>query len=503
MMQNIDHIENRLIGTCIAVAGQFFQAADYIHSHLVFRSASLQIIWKVMQEMERKGMPIEITTLSKEMERTHEFTDNSIQTLVTLTEWASPTHDIEQHCKLVLEDYMRRECKTIAGELRKQSDDPAKDIFDLIEEVTIQIESLTSNLVQGRPETIGDVAPDRVEQAKERVKKRIEAELTGETFTDGIPSGIRDKDEIVNGYVGGRFYVIAARPGMGKSAITANNICMNAAKEGEPSLFKSLEMPSGELTDRMLCSESGVSYGKFQKGFLEPVDVDQITEVSKIFKQYPIFIEDKGGESVGKIRAACRKYKREFGIKMLVVDNINLIQEKGFNRENQMANISRGLKRLAIELDIPVIAISHLNRGCEGRDVKEPMLSDLRDSGAIEQDADCVIFIYRPMYYGFDYAVKAHPETWSKLVSYFQNDDKAMEAFSELSFAIIAKNRGLRTGRAAMRFIGRFTKFYDWEDNELRRIFELQPRHTRQPVTQTHTKPLLDESNGQDFDFPF
>lgn len=472
-MENIQHVENRLIGTCIAVSGRYFQVSDYIYSHSVFRSALNQTVWRIMEMMDAEGIPIEITTLAANAEKFGFGKGVTVSDLVTLTEWASPTADISQHCKLILEDYMRRESQNVAGRLISNSKQKELDIFESIEDASIGLEELTSNLVQGKPRLVGDITDERIEAAKQRVEKRKEAERTGEAFTDGIPSGLRDLDEIVNGFVGGRLYIIGARPGMGKTAITVNNICREAGVLGHPSLFKSIEMPEGEIVDRLLCSEAGVSYGKYQKGYLDSTDIQKLTSIQDVLNKYRIHIEDKGGISVTKIRASVRRYKREFGISMLVVDNLDIVKGKGYNRENEVSNISLGFKRLAIELDIPVIIISHLNRQCEGREVKMPHLSDLRHSGAIEQNADCVIFLYRPIYYGLDYTIKAHSDLWSQLLAHFGETQKAEDVIREISFADIAKNRGLMTGNVPMRFIGKYTKFFDWEDNDIRQMLGL------------------------------
>ena len=474
-MQTIEHIENRLIGTCIKVSGSYFQASDYIYSHLVFRSAVNQTIWKIMGQMEADGVPIDITTIAACAEKYGYGKGITVRELVEVTEWGHVTNEIDYHCKLILEDYMRRESQNIANKLTQNAESQSKDIFETIEDATLGLEELTSNLIQGKPQLVGDLTEERIEAALFRVKKRQEAERTGESFTDGIPSGIKDVDEVVNGFVGGRLYVIGARPGMGKTAITVNNVCRTSGAMGKPSLFKSIEMPSGEIVDRLLCSEAGVSYGKYQKGYLNEYDVNKLTSIQDVLSQYQIHIEDKGGITVTKIRSSVRKYKREFGIELLVVDNLDIVKGKGYNRENEVSNISLGFKRLAIELDIPVLIISHLNRQCEGREVRMPHLSDLRHSGAIEQNADCVMFLYRPIYYGFDYACKAHSDIWNALLSHFQDTEKAANVMKELAFIDAAKNRGLMTGLIPVRFIGKYTKFYDWEDEAIREILGLKP----------------------------
>lgn len=486
-MENIQHVENRLVGTCIAISGRYFQVSDYIYSHLVFRSALNQTIWRIMDRMDAEGIPIEITTLAANAEKFGFGKGVTVNDLVNLTEWSSPNADISQHCKLVLEDYMRRESQAVAGQLVSKAKQQEQDIFDSIEEASIALEELTSNLVQGKPKLVGELTEERIEAAKQRVEKRKEAERTGKSFTDGIPSGLQDLDEVVNGAVGGRLYIVGARPGMGKTAMTVNNLCREAGVVGEPSLFKSIEMPEGEIVDRLLCSEAGVSYGKFQKGYLDKEDIGKLVSIQDVLKKYKIHIEDKGGITVTKIRASVRKYKREFGISMLVVDNLDIVKGKGYNRENEISNISLGFKRLAIELDIPVFIISHLNRQCEGREVKIPHLSDLRHSGSIEQNADCVIFLYRPIYYGLDYAIKAHSEIWTQLLSHFGDTSKAENVMQELAWADVAKNRGLMTGSVPLRFVGRYTKFFDWEDPEVRRILGLKPMISPAKV-QTHTQ---------------
>ena len=480
-MKDYQKLENNLLGTCITDPGKFYQACDYIHSHMVFRSQFNRTIWKTMQAMDADGIPIEITTISAQLSKAGLDKTAGLDRLLDLTEFTTPVTNIQHHCLLVMEDFLRRESAGIGTALKNYSEDAGKDIFDTIEDSTLALEQLTGTLVQGKPESFGDISPSRIEEAEDRTERRKEADRTGEQFTDGIPCGIDDLDEILNGAKGGQLIIVGGRPGMGKSAYTANNVCIHAAAIGHPCAFFSLEMPKGELVDRMLCAGSGVSYGKYQKGYLTPIDVEKLKATRGKMKNYPLYVIDSGASSITKIRSAARKYKREFGIEMIVIDNLNLIDGKGYNRENEVANTTKGLKRLSIELDIPVVLICHLNRGCESRDIKEPILSDLRDSGAIEQDADSVVFLYRPGYYGKRYYERAHADLYQSLLQYYQNTAEAEKVMEELSFGIVAKNRGLRTGKTPIRFIGRFTRFEKWEDENLRELLDLAPINS--PVT--------------------
>ena len=254
----------------------------------------------------------------------------------------------------------------------------------------------------------------------------------------GISTGFYDLDKKTTGLHGSELIVLAARPGMGKTALALNIATHVAIKENLPVAIFSLEMPKEQLANRILSSEAMVDSNKIRTGKLEDSDWAKIAESLGTLSDANIYIDNTVDISSMEIRARCRKLKLEKGLGLVVVDYLQLIQGNGRrngSRENEISEISRSLKLLARELNVPVIALSQLSRGAEKREDKRPMLSDLRESGAIEQDADIVMFLYRDDYY--------NPES--------ENKNKA-----EL---MIAKNRSGSTGTTQLYWLGNYTKF--------------------------------------------
>jgi replicative DNA helicase len=262
-------------------------------------------------------------------------------------------------------------------------------------------------------------------------------EANGSDIT-GLATGFRDLDKMLAGLQPANLVVIAARPSMGKSALTLN-IATNAAVLGKVIALFSLEMAKEEVVQRILCSVGRVDSGKLRSGQLGAQNWDRVVAAAGRMYKAPIFIDDSSVVTVTDIRAKCRRLQRARGLDLVVVDYLQLMQ--GSNRENrqqEIAEISRGLKNLASELRVPIIAVSQLNRSVEQREDRRPRLSDLRESGALEQDSDVVMFIYRHEYY--------HP------------DDLDKKGMAEV---IIAKHRAGATGSVDMTFLPDFTRFAD------------------------------------------
>lgn len=262
----------------------------------------------------------------------------------------------------------------------------------------------------------------------------------------GVPSGLRSLDDLLGGFQRSHLIVLAARPGMGKTAL-ATNIAFHAANLPETTVgFFSLEMSSEELSHRILAEQAGVPSDAIKRGKLTAAQMDRVIGVTSKIESLPLFSDDCGTLTVAGLRTRARRLKRTHGLNLIVVDYIQLMQSAGRQKENrvqEVSEITRGLKTVAKELDVPVIALSQLSRNVEGRTDKRPLLSDLRDSGSIEQDADVVAFIYREEYY-------------RKLANQDASDVRGQ---AEL---IIAKQRHGPTGMVKLSFDGPTTRFSDW-----------------------------------------
>lgn len=254
----------------------------------------------------------------------------------------------------------------------------------------------------------------------------------------GVPTGFIDLDNRTAGFHNSDLILIAARPAMGKSAF-ALNIATNAAtKSNTPVAIFSLEMSKEQMVNRILCSEAMVDSNKIRTGKLEDEDWSKIAGALGPLSEAPIYIDDTPGISIMEIRAKCRKLKLEKDLGLVVIDYLQLVQgsgKRGSSREQEIAEISRSLKILAKEINVPVIALSQLSRAPEQRPDHRPMLSDLRESGSIEQDADIVMFLYRDDYY---------------------NEDSEKKNIAEV---IIAKHRAGSTGTTELLWLGNYTKF--------------------------------------------
>lgn len=394
---------------------------------VVFYKTQNQVVFRGIKAIYEKSR-VDILTVTEYLRSTGELElAGGAYYISTLTNRVASSANIEEHTRIILQKWISRELIRISDQVIKTAYEDTTDVFELLEYTEQSILALTPE--PQKSTSLFDISIKAMKLVMEASK----------TKTSGISTGYRELDYFT-GLTPGDLFIIAARPGMGKTAL-ALNIARSVAVDMPVGIF-SLEMTDDQLYQRMVSSEMEAPLQSIKKGDLQPWEWERLTIIDNKIRQLPIQIDDCGTLSLFNLRVKARRWKSKHGIGLLILDYLQLMAGKqNGNREQEISSISRGLKALAKELDIPIIALSQLSRECEKRTDKIPQLSDLRESGSIEQDADEVLFLFRPGAYNID-------------------------ADQEDCWPIIAKNRNGKTGGAKhLRFLGSYTKFVSY-DNE-------------------------------------
>lgn len=402
-------------------------------------------IFEAIVQLFTETQPIDLLTVSAQLKKNSKLDlVGGDFYLIQLTQKISSSAHIEFHSRIILQKFIQRSLIRISVEIIEDSYDETTDVFELLDKAESKLYEVTKGNIKRSSET----AQSLVSQAKKRIE-----EIGNQEGLSGIATGFIKLDKITSGWQPSDLIIIAARPGMGKTAFVlsmARNIAINY---GHPVALFSLEMASVQLITRLISSETGLSSEKLRTGKLESYEWTQLNTKLKDLEKAPLFIDDTPSLSIFDLRAKSRRLVSQQGVKIIIVDYLQLMTtggnfKNGGNREQEISTISRNLKALAKELNVPVIALSQLSRAVETRgSSKRPILSDLRESGAIEQDADIVSFIYRPEYYKID--------EWD-------DDDKSPTA-GQAEF-IIAKHRNGSIENVRLRFIGNLGKFDNLDD---------------------------------------
>ncbi|NRR93420.1 replicative DNA helicase [Winogradskyella undariae] len=404
------------------------------HKHI------FEAIFKLFENSE----PIDLLTVSSQLKK-----DQKLEVaggdfyLISLTQRVSSSAHIEFHARIILQKFIQRSLIKISNEIIEEAYDETKDVFDLLDTAEAKLYEVT----QGNVKKSTESAQSLVIQAKKKIE-----EMSNKEGMSGIPTGFNKLDELTSGWQPSDLIIVAARPGMGKTAITLTMARNMAVDSNIPVAFFSLEMSSVQLITRLISSETTLSSEKLRTGKLEKHEWEQLNVKVKALENAPLFIDDTPSLSIFDLRAKARRLASQYGIKMIMIDYLQLMtaggSQKGGNREQEISMISRNLKALAKELSVPVIALSQLSRAVETRGgSKRPLLSDLRESGAIEQDADIVSFIYRPEYYKID--------EW--------DDDERSPTAGQGEF-IVAKHRNGGLENIRLKFVGHLGKFENLDD---------------------------------------
>ena len=359
----------------------------------VFYKEAHQHIFEAINTLFVESQPVDLLTVSQQLKKMQklELAGGEFY-LIQLTQKVSSSAHIEFHARIILQKYIQRSLIKISNEIIEDSYDVSTDVFDLLDSA----ESKLYDITQGNIKRSSETAQDLVIQAKKKIE-----EIANKEGLSGIPSGFTEVDKLTSGWQPSDLIIIAARPGMGKTALTLSMARNMAVDHNIPVAFFSCEMSSVQLITRLISSETGLSSEKLRTGNLEKHEWEQLNVKVKGLEKAPLFIDDTPSLSIFDLRAKARRLASQQGVKMIMIDYLQLMTagggKNGGNREQEISTISRNLKALAKELNVPVIALSQLSRAVETRGgSKRPLLSDLRESGAIEQDADIVSFIYRP-----------------------------------------------------------------------------------------------------------
>ena len=390
-----------------------------------------KIIYEAILNLYNRAEPVDIITLKTELQTMKQLEAvGGLEYIAELPDKVPTTANVEQYIKIVEEKSSLRALIKTANELITLGYDQTLEVEDILDSAEKRIFDVIQNRNQKGYTSIKDILVDSFTQLEQLYNQK--------QHITGVPTGFADLDYITAGLHPSDLVIVAARPAMGKSAF-ALNIATNAAvRANTPVAIFSLEMSKEQMTNRILCSEAMVDSNKVRTGKIEDDDWTKLAEASGTLSTSQIFIDDTPGISIMEIRAKCRKLKLEKNIGLVVIDYIQLVQasnKKNASREQEISEISRSLKILAKEIGVPVIALSQLSRSVEQRPDHRPMLSDLRESGAIEQDADIVMFLYRDDYY---------------------NEDSEKKNIAEV---ILAKHRAGGTGTVELAWLGSYTKF--------------------------------------------
>lgn len=425
---NID-AEQAVLGCMLLDSDIIPTVTELIRSGDFYRDDHREICEAILDLTEKAG-PVDIITVSEQLQlRGSLDAVGGLDYLASISGAVPTTANAKHYAKIVEEKALLRKLIKAASDISGMSYEASEEaafVLDRAEKSIFDI--LQKRSTQGFTH-IKDVLLDTF--------NRLEELYNSKGFITGVPTGFTDLDYKTAGLQNSDLILIAARPGMGKTAMALNIAQYAAVQQHVPVAIFNLEMSKDQLVNRMLCSEVMVDSQKMRTGKLEDDDWNKIAQALAPLSEAPIYIDDTPGISVMDIRAKCRRLKLEKNLGLVVIDYLQLMQGRGKteNRQQEVSEISRSLKILAKELNIPVVTMSQLSRGPESRTDHRPMLSDLRESGAIEQDADIVMFLYRDDYY--------NPETERK----------------NIAEVIIAKHRNGSTGTIDLRWFGEYTKF--------------------------------------------
>ncbi len=427
--------EMAVLGSMMLDTAAVAKAIEIIQSDYFYRDSHKRIYEAMLGLFERR-VEIDLLTLSEELRRRGLLEQVGGSFYLTELNMSSPTaSNIEHHCRIVQERWLKRSLISTAGEILSRCYDDTTDALEEIDKAEAQIFDIAEKRLRRGFLTMNDLAHKTFAFISEMLNKGEHSGITG------IPTGFTKLDEMLSGLQKSDFIVLAARPSMGKTAL-ALSLCRNAAIVYEqPVAIFSLEMAATQLMQRLLAAESQINLSRFRGGKLSQDMMPKILDAINRLAESPIFIDDSPSLSIMEMRAKCRRLKAEHNIQLVVVDYLQLMSSpKAESREREISIISRSLKQIAKELDIPIIALAQLNRGVEARADKTPMLSDLRESGSIEQDADVVMFVNRREYYG--------------ITTY--DDGAPTEGTAEI---IIGKQRNGSTGEVRLAFLKELARF--------------------------------------------
>lgn len=439
-------LEELVLGAIMLEQNAFDNVSSIIKTSENFYVDAHQRIFSVMLKLTEANEPIDMYTVTEKLRSSGELEMvGGAYFIASLTNKVASSANIEAHARIVVQKFLKRQVISLSSEAIKDAFDDTVDVFDLLDSTEAELFKLTESNMKKNAVEIGTIVLEEIDAISERRKNAVD----GEVIT-GVSTGFAELDKVTSGWQKSDLIVLAARPGMGKTAFTLA-LARNAAIDGKkPVAFFSLEMSTNQLVARLISMETEIESEKIKKGLLLETEWKHLVKNIDSLKEAPMFIDDTAAIGIFELRAKCRRLKAKHDIQMIMIDYLQLMTgsvdgKGGGNREQEISMISRNLKGIAKELNVPIIALSQLSRAVETRGgAKRPMLSDLRESGAIEQDADMVIFLYRPEYY--------------KITQDEEGGDTR-----GIAEVIIAKHRNGSLETIKTRFIGKFAKFKDLE----------------------------------------
>lgn len=438
--QAID-LEEAVLGALMLERNALTSVIDALHPECFYKEAH-QKIYRTIHDLFHKAEPIDILTVTHALKKSGELEIVGGPYYITqLTNRVASAANIEFHARIILQKYIQRELIRISNETIRNAYEDTTDVLSLLDDAEKNLFAIAEGNIRRNYEDMHSLISKAIKDIESAAKK--------DGGVTGVPSGFTELDRITAGWQKSDLIIIAARPGMGKTAFVLS-LARNAAVQFKlPVAFFSLEMSSVQLVNRLISSETEITSEALRRGQLQHFEWEQLNAKISPLTDAPLYIDDTPALSIFELRAKCRRLVAEKKVQMIIIDYMQLMtagSDTG-NREQEISTISRSLKAIAKELEVPIICLSQLSREVEKRGgVKRPQLSDLRESGAIEQDADMVLFIYRPEYYGLTEG--EHGDTRNQ---------------AEI---IVAKNRNGSLKDITLKFIGRFTKFTDFDNFE-------------------------------------
>ncbi len=434
-------LEEAVLGALMLEKDALSSVIDILKPESFYKPAHA-LIYEAIRTLFNDSQPIDLLTVTNQLRKDGTLEEvGGAYAVTALTTKVNSAANIEYHARIITEMAIKRELIRISGEIQQMAYEDTTDVFDLLDRTESALFEVSEQNIRRNYRDMKSIMHEALNELEAR--KQHKDGLTG------VPSGFSALDRVTSGWQRSDLIILAARPGMGKTAFVVSALRNAAVDFQRPVAIFSLEMSATQLVNRLISAEAELESDKIKKGNLAEHEWQQLIHKTKKITSAPIFIDDTPALSILELRAKCRRLKSQHDIELIVIDYLQLMSgdagRQGGNREQEIASISRALKGLAKELDVPVIALSQLSRAVETRGGdKRPQLSDLRESGSIEQDADIVMFLYRPEYYNITEDEQGMPTTG-------------------LGQVIIAKHRNGSLETVNLKFISKFTKFTDLE----------------------------------------